>query len=698
MTRDRTIQFGALGVMVLALLGSVFLTTRIAASSSEYQLEFSDAPQSATTPEEAMGIAAGAFRGLFVNWLWERAQALKQEGKYHESVDLARTITRLQPRFPRVWAFHAWNLAYNISVAAQDPGERWQWVNAGIRLLRDEGIPKNPQDMLLHKELAWIFLHKVQGITDDANQYYKRQLAREWTIALGPPPVRTPELRDTAKYTEECAKWLASIAAAAPTLEELVADESRRYAEELRLTDPPAPMLPELLARIKDEAKLDLTQLDDVWKFRHTFEVMRSLFTRERARADALKATGATESEEQRLTRGALLTRAIGPEARNDGLIAILSEPRYSPALTLLNRTLRKRLLIDRYHMEPDRMVRYVRRFGPLDWRLPQTHAIYWSARGVEEALDKRDEHTVENMDFLNTDRITIQGLQEEFRGGSLLYDIVTPTLYIVLPSADYIDAYGQLVGEVTERERQQFIAQKGTDTADRVWTLYRAGYENFLHDVISFLYRQGDRARAERYRQVLLAWSGLVGNDINMQNIREWPLEQFVVWNIQERITSPNIAGAEITAALYSAYVQGLLAGDMDAFTSNLEYAKRFHLEYFKAQYRQTAVTGGQEARMEVFPADFRVMASEVMASILLQAPPQDAALIYLRAPKDLQTSTWDILDQVAGSGEGGNQTQSAAGLTSFFLPRPLDIEDYRAQQRLKRGDDVKRGTVDHK
>ena len=31
-----------------------------------------------------------------------------------------------------------------------------------------EGIPANPNDMVLHKELAWIFLHKIGGYTDDA--------------------------------------------------------------------------------------------------------------------------------------------------------------------------------------------------------------------------------------------------------------------------------------------------------------------------------------------------------------------------------------------------------------------------------------------------------------------------------------------------------------------------------------------------
>lgn len=113
----------------------------------------------------------GAFRGIFVNWLWFRANEMKEKGQYYEAMELARAITTLQPRFPQVWVFHVWNMAYNISVATNTPEERWQWVNAGVRLLRKDGIRANPNDMLLHKELAWIFLHKIVGITDDANQY-----------------------------------------------------------------------------------------------------------------------------------------------------------------------------------------------------------------------------------------------------------------------------------------------------------------------------------------------------------------------------------------------------------------------------------------------------------------------------------------------------------------------------------------------
>jgi hypothetical protein len=57
-----------------------------------------------------------------------------------------------------------------------DAPERWRWVEAGIRLLRDDGLRLNPRDPVLYRELAWMFLAKVGGSIDSASPYY----AAEW--------------------------------------------------------------------------------------------------------------------------------------------------------------------------------------------------------------------------------------------------------------------------------------------------------------------------------------------------------------------------------------------------------------------------------------------------------------------------------------------------------------------------------------
>ncbi|NQT88640.1 hypothetical protein HQ560_17880, partial [bacterium] len=89
--------------------------------------------------------ATGPFRAFAIMTLWMRATKLQEEGLYFEQNDLFHLISRLQPRFASVWAHWAWNLAYNISVKfpARPGRERWRWVEAGISILRDRGIPNN---------------------------------------------------------------------------------------------------------------------------------------------------------------------------------------------------------------------------------------------------------------------------------------------------------------------------------------------------------------------------------------------------------------------------------------------------------------------------------------------------------------------------------------------------------------------------
>ncbi|MBC8378090.1 MAG: hypothetical protein H8E62_02860, partial [Planctomycetes bacterium] len=102
-------------------------------------------------------VAMGAFRGLVVDILWMRADNLKQEGKFFDAKQLAEWITLLQPRFAPVWDYHAWNMAYNISVAIPNtqPEDRWRWVRNGYELLRDKAIVKNPHSILLYRSLSW---------------------------------------------------------------------------------------------------------------------------------------------------------------------------------------------------------------------------------------------------------------------------------------------------------------------------------------------------------------------------------------------------------------------------------------------------------------------------------------------------------------------------------------------------------------
>lgn len=152
-----------------------------------------------------VSMALGGFRGLLADFLWVRASNLQEEGKFFEVAQLADWITRLEPRYPEVWAYHAWNMAYNITAVVADPADRWHWVKNGVRLLRDEGIPSNPSSPKLYWELGWMFYDKVGGRWDEATLFYRIAWATEMSQLLPGGLVDYPALEKQANATQALA-------------------------------------------------------------------------------------------------------------------------------------------------------------------------------------------------------------------------------------------------------------------------------------------------------------------------------------------------------------------------------------------------------------------------------------------------------------------------------------------------------------
>lgn len=147
-------------------------------------------------------IALGGFRGLAADWLWSRASDLQDEGNYFELAQLSEWIARLQPHSPGIRAYHAWNLAYNLSAMAEGPEAKWRWVREGVRLLEEEGMRECPGSAVLHRELAWLFLHKIGGGDDEAGGYYRERWAEEAARRGGACP-----FPDEAAWREVCGRF-----------------------------------------------------------------------------------------------------------------------------------------------------------------------------------------------------------------------------------------------------------------------------------------------------------------------------------------------------------------------------------------------------------------------------------------------------------------------------------------------------------
>ena len=656
--RDRWLQLACAVVLALCVGGSAFIAPAVSAEAARSQLVYTDEASAADPPEVALGIAMGAFRGLFVNYLWLRANHLKEEGKYYEAIELSNAITRLQPRFPRVWAFHAWNMAYNISVATQTAPERWQWVNAGIDLLRSEAIRWNPNETLLYKELAWIFVHKIQMFQDDANRYYKRQIAKEWTYVLGPPP-RLPDDSDVAKQT--MIDWLEPIAAAPDTLEGVIAAE-RAVGQDDGASAGPS-RVDELARRLREEAGLAFDR--DLLRLVMLRRMIDASWFAEGTDEDPTSATA-------RIRR--YVTRQVENETQlNRVLDELVQDERYTNAWDRLLPHIQRRVLIDHYNMDPARMQRYTRKFGPLDWRHAASHAVYWSHQGVENGLQRTG---TTRFSWLNTDRITVHALQELFRSGTVFYDPLSDT-YFAMISLHFAHEYGEMMKEAAAR------GGSSQDHTERGFTLFGEGYHNFLREVIRLMYNLGRVKEASAYFEEMCTWEGINVHRIDYSTDCELPLSEYV-WkqtNEDDRITIPYVAANEVQTTLVQAYRRGILMGDARAFTGLWQHAQLVHAHYFR-EHDVNQNVDVESGRMEEMPRNFTDAAALVFMRVLVSTGDADASAIYTadRIPDDLRRAVYDSLVAIYA------QRRFPEDVINRLFPEPPGMEEYRAMRQVLR------------
>jgi hypothetical protein len=127
--------------------------------------------------------------------------------------------------------------------------------------------------------------------------------------------------------------------------------------------------------------------------------------------------------------------------------------------------------------MDPEFMKQVNERYGPLEWRLPESHAIYWAALGLRAA--ERNPAKIKQDDLITLRRVIYQSMQISFQRGRLVANPFIrsfefgPNLDII-PKVDA--AYEQ-------------AAHDDVKNRDHIETAHK----NFLKDAVYFLF-EGNR------------------------------------------------------------------------------------------------------------------------------------------------------------------------------------------------------------
>ncbi len=146
-------------------------------------------------------------------------------------------------------------------------------------------------------------------------------------------------------------------------------------------------------------------------------------------------------------------------------------------------------ILTNEFKLDPRFMLEVNQTYGPLEWRLPEAHAIYWAALGLKRAAENPDKVNPEELIQLR--RVIYQSMQLSFYRGRLVANPFEK-LFEFGPNLDIIEkvnaAYEQMYAEETQPHQKEGI---------------RRAHRNFLRDAVYFLYagdRLADAARWYRY------------------------------------------------------------------------------------------------------------------------------------------------------------------------------------------------------
>ncbi len=486
-------------------------------------------------------VAMGAFRGLVVDILWMRADKLKEEGQFFDARQLAEWITMLQPRFAAVWEFHAWNMAYNISVAipASQPEQRWRWVKNGYELLRDQGIPLNPKAIQLYRELGRILQHKIGGVSDDAHEYYKLQMAEAME------PLLQSQDNGLGRESNEYYEALIRAPMAWPQVER--DPNIAPFIEALRLAD-------------------------------ETF-----------AKADSKEFVADYLSLRQNPQR-------FKPEA-----IKVIDAYRGSPALKRFDIFAKAYQLRHEWKLDPELMREVNRMYGPInfsdpnqrfpmDWRNADSQAIYWAVKALQ--ILARNEGRKIEMSETNTDRIVVHSLQNLFRNGQITIlqgpaepvgepgttaepaaQSLTRKDIFMTPDLRMFDSYDKAA---------LAIIKKHTEAGEKEWgplEPLRTGHRNMLKNAVLSFYQAGIKGYALRiYNELRELYPGI--EDFHGS------LDEYAAIRLREELDGFAIQDAQevIITTLMEAYYH--LALHLDSEAAAREQIAQQAYDYYKVKY----------------------------------------------------------------------------------------------------------------
>ncbi len=228
------------------------------------------------------------------------------------------------------------------------------------------------------------------------------------------------------------------------------------------------------------------------------------------------------------------------------------------------------KVLREKYKMDPAVMKEIDERYGPLEWRLPDAHAIYWAHAGRLKGV-KVDQERLQ--------RSIYQTMQQSFRRGAIYENVGGG--FTLGPNLDNIPnvsaSYEELMKSSDPEHQDQPVV----------------GHRNFLKDAAYFLYMYNRHADAQKwfaylkqkYPDAIPNYVGsLKAQSPNLQASPNPTIEEYAVLRLTEDVGETDLdrTTAVIGALLENSFI-ALVQDEDDRAVNYANMARTVHARFTK-------------------------------------------------------------------------------------------------------------------
>ena len=147
----------------------------------------------------------------------------------------------------------------------------------------------------------------------------------------------------------------------------------------------------------------------------------------------------------------------------------------------------RVQVMRDVYKMDPAIMQKVDEEYGPFEWRLPESHAMYWAFLGLKVSEREKD--------YIQLRRVIFQGMQMAFlRGRMIEFPVADPSA-----PGEFSKAFefGPNL-DITEKTNSAYEEMMGAD--EKYLQNIGTAHKNFLRTAVYFLYTHNRMQESEKW------------------------------------------------------------------------------------------------------------------------------------------------------------------------------------------------------